>query len=53
MNMMKIHPVFHALKLSLFAGDLFLWEMQPTLQPIEIDDEMRWEVEEISNLKRI
>lgn len=50
---MKIHPVFHVSKLSPVPIDPFPGQVQAPAQPIEVDGDVSWEVEEILDSKRV
>lgn len=50
---MRIHPVFHVSKLSPVPNDPFPGQTQPPAQPIEVEGEVSWEVEEILDSKRV
>lgn len=50
---MKVHPVFHVSKLSPVPIDPFPGQVQAPAQPIEVDGDISWEVEEIYDSKRV
>lgn len=50
---MKIHPVFHVSKLNPVATDPFPGQTQSEAQPIEVDGEIAYEVEEVLDSKRV
>ena len=50
---MRIHPVFHVFKLLPVPTDLFPGQVQPPAQPIEVEGDVSWEVEEILDLKHV
>ena len=50
---MKIHPVFHVSKLSPVAKDPLPGQAQSPSQPIVVDGDISWEVEEILDSKRV
>ena len=49
---MQIHPVFHVSLLTPCAKDPLPGQTQPEAQPIKVDKDISWEVEEIYDSKR-
>ena len=49
---MQVHPVFHVSLLTPCATDPLPGQTQPEAQPIEVDGDISWEVEEIYDSKR-
>ena len=50
---MKIHPVFHVSLLLPVAKDPLPGQVPPPLQPIEVDGNISWEVEDIYDSKKV
>ena len=48
---MKVHPVRHISELEPVANDPYPSQIIPPLQPVEIDAEEQWEVEEVLNAR--
>ena len=46
-----VHPIFHISQLKLSHPSIILNRVQPLLPPIEVDGEIKYEVEEILNSK--
>ena len=49
---MQIHPVFHVSLLTPCSNDALPGQTQPEPQPIEVDGDETWEVEEIYDSKK-
>ena len=50
---MKVHPVFHVSKLSLVTSHPLPGQVQQPAQPIEVDGEISWEVEDILDSRKV
>lgn len=50
---MKIHSVFHVFKLLSIIINSFLNQVQLSLQSIEVDEDINYEVEKILDFKHI
>ena len=52
-DIMRIHFIFHVFKLLSVPTNLFLKQVQPPMQPIEVKEDVSWEIEKILDSKHV